>query len=65
LSHDEWRSYRAELRREPAKGFIDGDLVEQFLDLPSDQAAAVVTGMGGDLTVAEVTQRVEELSRLH
>jgi DNA damage-binding protein 1 len=37
LSHSEWRSFRNERVTKPCTGFIDGDLIEGFLDLsPSD-----------------------------
>jgi DNA damage-binding protein 1 len=67
FDHDAWRSFKDERRTEPAANFIDGDLVEQFLDLPPDKAAEVVAAVwpGGEQSVAEVTRRVEELQRLH
>ena len=33
LDHAQWRSFCNLQRTEPAKNFIDGDLIEQFLDL--------------------------------
>jgi DNA damage-binding protein 1 len=35
LSHVEWRSFHDERKTQEATGFIDGDLVEQFVDLPT------------------------------
>lgn len=35
---DSWRRFKDERRSEPSAHFIDGDLVEQFLDLPPAKA---------------------------
>ena len=40
-----WRSFANEHRSKPAAGFIDGDLLEQFLDLPRDKMEAVAAGV--------------------
>jgi DNA damage-binding protein 1 len=63
LSHTEWRAFYNERRTAEATNFIDGDLVEAFLDLPRDKMEEVVTGL--DVTVDELISRVEELARLH
>ncbi|KAI5795530.1 mono-functional DNA-alkylating methyl methanesulfonate N-term-domain-containing protein [Geopyxis carbonaria] len=49
--------------------FVDGDFIEQFLELPEDVAEDVVNGVGDDLdslgaTVSEVRFIVEGLKRL-
>lgn len=33
FDHAQWRAFSNLQRTEPAKNFIDGDLIEQFLDL--------------------------------
>ncbi|KAJ3145216.1 DNA damage-binding protein 1a [Geranomyces michiganensis] len=46
LSHSQWRS--TQLVRgvdRPARGFLDGDLIEQFLDLSPEHKQAVVDGV--------------------
>ncbi|KAJ3153509.1 DNA damage-binding protein 1a [Geranomyces variabilis] len=46
LSHSQWRS--TQLVRgvdRPARGFLDGDLIEQFLDLSPEHKLAVVNGV--------------------
>lgn len=73
LQHDNWRSYRSERRCEPLDGFIDGDLVESFLDLDQALMTEVVKGMqikdssgsSPHLTVDDVIKTVEELTRIH
>jgi DNA damage-binding protein 1 len=65
LEHAAWRAFRDERRTEPARGVIDGDLIEGFLDLDAEAAARVVAHMGPPHTVDDVTRRVEELQRLH
>ena len=42
--------------------FVDGDLVESYLDLRPEQADAVAAEM--KLDRADITARVEELQRL-
>lgn len=52
LSHQEWRAFGSD--RQPlepsarSKHFIDGDLIESFLDLPVEQMEAVVGQMNED-----------------
>ena len=65
LSHDAWRSFQNEHRhrsKEGAKGFVDGDLIESFLDLKPEKAAEVAAAV--NLGVDELTRRVEDLQRL-
>lgn len=45
IEHASWRAYRCERKTEPCEGFIDGDLIESFLDLNRDQMAEVVRNM--------------------
>lgn len=67
FDHDAWRRFKDERRSEPAANFIDGDLVEQLLDLPPSKAAEVVAAAwpSGEFGLEDVTRRVEELQRLH
>jgi DNA damage-binding protein 1 len=46
-----------------ARGFIDGDLVEQFLDLKKG-AAEEVAGRIEGVTLEDLTKLVEDLARL-
>ena len=64
FKHSEWRSFRHELRgkSEPARNFIDGDLIESFLDLKPEKQDAVAADMRCDR--AELARRVEDLVRL-
>jgi len=64
LKHAEWRSFRHMLRgkSDPSRNFVDGDLVESFLDLKVEQADVVAADMKCDR--AEIIRRVEELQRL-
>lgn len=41
LSHSEWRSFCNDRRTSEASAFIDGDLIESFLDLPKDKMEEV------------------------
>ena len=73
------RAFKAERRKAPARGVIDGDLVEKFLDLPREKMEQVVGGAvpltaprgeGGAaapvaVTVDDLVQQIEDLVRLH
>lgn len=45
IDHSYWRSYHTEMKTEPCEGFIDGDLVESFLDLSRDKMQETVVGL--------------------
>lgn len=62
LSHEKWRSFHNEHQTRPARGFVDGDVVERFLDLKKD-AAKKVAALAG-VSVEEITRRVEALQRV-
>lgn len=49
LSHDDWRGFCNERRSNPQRNMIDGDLVEQFLDLDRETLDHVVRQMNDDL----------------
>lgn len=40
-----WRCFSNERRVEPATGFVDGDLIESFLDLPRSSMEEVASGL--------------------
>jgi len=48
LDHKSWRSFRDLSRKSDAKNFIDGDLIESFLDLSKAQMEGVVESMQAD-----------------
>jgi len=77
--HGEWRAFATEAAgpssgfgttalgaggaAASARGYIDGDLIERYLDLDRNKAAVVAEAV--DLSVEDLTKRVEELARLH
>lgn len=73
FSHKEWRTFENRRSISEAKNFIDGDLVESFLDLPKPQMAKVVELLNNDghledkepFTLEDLTNRIEELAQLH
>ena len=85
VSHEEFRSFEAEKRTRVSLNFVDGDLIEQFLDMNKSEMEQVANLMNSDgtwqipdktlvvaedddiatITVEEIQQRVEEISRLH
>ena len=42
IQYDKWRDFESNKRNESYKNFIDGDLIESFLDLSPSEAAIVV-----------------------
>lgn len=40
-----WRSFHTDHKTEPVTGFIDGDLIESFLDLSREKMQEVVHGL--------------------
>jgi DNA damage-binding protein 1 len=48
LSHERHRHYEADGRVRPSRGFIDGDLIESFLDLNRPTMERIVKWMNDD-----------------
>ncbi|KAF6200141.1 hypothetical protein GE061_006442 [Apolygus lucorum] len=73
IDHSFWRSFSSEVKTEPAEGFIDGDLVELFLDLPRKDMEEVVSGLQlsstsgtkTEVTTETIIKIVEDLTRIH
>jgi len=61
FSHEQWRSFSNERKTVTAKNFIDGDLIESFLELKHDKMQEVVKGL--DVSVEELTKRIETLQQ--
>ncbi|XP_030845179.1 DNA damage-binding protein 1 [Strongylocentrotus purpuratus] len=72
IKHSFWRSFYSERKTEPMDNFIDGDLLESFLDLSRDTMDEVAQGLqiddGGmkrDCMANDLIKIVEELTRIH
>ncbi|KAF7990593.1 hypothetical protein HCN44_000398 [Aphidius gifuensis] len=73
IEHRFWRSFNTKLKVEQCEGFIDGDLIESFLDLNPDKMVEVATGLTIDdgqgtkkeATVDDLAKIVEDLTRIH
>ncbi|XP_015904539.1 DNA damage-binding protein 1 [Parasteatoda tepidariorum] len=73
ITHSFYRTFSTERKSELASNFIDGDLIESFLDLNRQQMEKVVegvqyddgSGMKRDATVDDIVKVVEELTRIH
>lgn len=65
LDHSDWRAFTSEqsFKTHPAHNFIDGDLIEQFLELRREGMEKAVNGMKNPSSVEEISRLVEELSR--
>ncbi|XP_044728814.1 DNA damage-binding protein 1 isoform X2 [Chrysoperla carnea] len=72
IEHSFWRSFNTDIKTEPSEGFIDGDLIESFLDLSHDKMKEVcqglqvtTNGMKKDCQVEDLVKIVEDLTRIH
>ena len=65
FSHSDWRAFCNDRKKVPSSGFIDGDLIEAFNELPPTTKAEVAAEMGEEMGVDDLTKLVDELSRLH
>jgi len=73
IEHKQWRSFNNDRKTVDMAGFIDGDLIETFLDLKADKMAEVANGLtisdgaGGQkkATVEDLIKTVEDLTRIH
>jgi DNA damage-binding protein 1 len=64
LKFDKYRSFRNEQREAEAPfRFIDGELIERFLDVEESVQEEICQGLGPD--VEAMRNLVEELKRLH
>jgi len=73
IEHSNWRSFSSDKKDEACEGFIDGDIIESFLDLDRASMSEVVSGlqrvdasgMKVTVTVEDVVKVVEDLTRIH
>ncbi|XP_064399977.1 DNA damage-binding protein 1-like isoform X3 [Halichondria panicea] len=73
IEHSVYRSFANDHKTKVAEGFIDGDLVERFLDLSQAQMNDIVAGIKTmdaqgqevDAQIDDVIKLVEDFSRLH
>lgn len=71
FQHSMYRNFKNDRQTKESQGFIDGDLVEQFLELSPQKMDMVVNGTGLSqatpigLSVDETLRLVGELSHLH
>lgn len=45
IDHSSWRSFKTDQKVEPCEGFIDGDLIESFLDLNREKMIECSAGL--------------------
>jgi len=73
IDHSNWRSFSSEKKDEVSEGFIDGDIIESFLDLDRNSMNEVcaglqkcdISGMKTSVSVEDVVKIVEDLTRIH
>ncbi|KAK9886320.1 hypothetical protein WA026_015830 [Henosepilachna vigintioctopunctata] len=73
IEHSYWRAFHTDMKMEQSEGFIDGDLIESFLDLTQEKMKEVAEGLqmvgeGGmkqECTVDDLVKIVEDLTRIH
>ncbi|CAF4245853.1 unnamed protein product, partial [Rotaria sp. Silwood2] len=71
IDHSTWRSFDSDGRSNISSGFVDGDLIETYLDLPKTVQQELIKDLHGEdnvelnTTVEELVKTIEELSRIH
>ncbi|XP_030764681.1 DNA damage-binding protein 1 [Sitophilus oryzae] len=63
IEHSFWRAFHTDIKTENSEGFIDGDLIESFLDLSPEKMKEVADSLG--VTVEDLIKTVEDLTRIH
>jgi len=61
LKHDVFRTFSNERRVGENKGFIDGDFIESYLDLPQETMTLIADGIG--VSAKDLTKIVEAIQR--
>lgn len=67
LSHADWRSFQTAFVRGDigTTGYIDGDLLEQILDLSSTEQKEILDVLGDEEKGNRCFRLIEDLARLH
>lgn len=67
FDHQKWRSYDSPFSRSQiqSSGFLDGDLIEQVLELSAEDVAKITELMGDPAKAANAINLVGDLARLH
>ncbi|CAF1555514.1 unnamed protein product, partial [Rotaria sordida] len=71
IDHGTWRSFDSDGRSNVSSGFVDGDLIETYLDLPKTVQHDLIKDLHGEnnvqlnATVEELVKIIEELARIH
>ena len=72
LEHRKWRRFHNERRTGGMEGFVDGDLIELFLELSNEQQRDVLrkfndepSSLHDEVSLAHILDKVEEMSRMH
>ncbi|XP_060526030.1 DNA damage-binding protein 1 isoform X2 [Cylas formicarius] len=63
IEHSFWRAFHTDIKTENSEGFVDGDLIESFLDLSPDKMKEVADN--SQVTVEHLVKTVEDLTRIH
>ncbi|CAM4789835.1 unnamed protein product [Rotaria magnacalcarata] len=71
IEHGTWRSFESDERSDVSCGFVDGDLIETYLDLPKTVQQELIKDLHGEnnvqlnTSVEELVKIIEELARIH
>ncbi len=64
FKHKEWRAFSNERKTVDADKFIDGDLIESFLDLSRDKMQEIAAAFGADVSAEDICKRIETLAQM-
>ncbi|GAM28062.1 hypothetical protein SAMD00019534_112380 [Acytostelium subglobosum LB1] len=59
LSHEDWRSFSTEHLTQSSRNFIDGDLIEMFMDLRHDKMLEAIKDM--DVSIEDTYRKIESI----
>ena len=57
--------FRNERLKKKMTGFIDGDFVESFLQLPKELQESISTNLQSPMMIDQVCRYIENVSRIH
>jgi DNA damage-binding protein 1 len=63
FTHENFRAYKTPSKLLSSTNFIDGDLIESFLDLPNDIMNIIIQNMKTKITLNDAIKNIEDYSK--
>ena len=61
MNQNSWRAFYTEHKERKCEGFIDGDLIESFLDLKREKKEEIALQL--KISVEDLSKRIEDLGQ--